>query len=1146
MASEFHQPTELPLSLRRKLRGFRQRLWWSKIAAYVLATLTGAITVVLGLFSLDRLSDTSAIATWIFFFMLCAVGMLLPWCAYHWIWKYRSLEQLARLLRKRNARIGDRLLGVIELSRDASEQFSSPRLREAAILQVDESTSRTELNQAGPTSHVRFWLVGSLCLSGIALCLFFFAPQGFSNSFLRATAPWLGLERYCFTHLKPVAPSMFVAHNESFPVVAELEKHSPWSPAKATVSGIGNLKQESQREASTYKFELPPLAEETRIRLRVGDAFESITIQPKTRPEIHSIAATIRLPDYLQTDSQPKVDLRSGILTLLEGAQANIVAKSDRELRRAWIEDSTITTPESAVSEIAVSEIAASALAVHKNQLRASITVPLSGDTGVDVQSAAPSEMNAMHSSVRSLSNETVIDFRWEDIFGLRPRDPYRLLVQSIPDKKPSVTTQELASQVIIHESEQLNFPVFAADDFGIRRVGLRWKEFTAGGPDEVAEWTDYVLAVGAPNQATMQLAGTLSSSQLEIPPQAIVMQLWAEDFHPSHGRGYGAEHLIFILNQAQHAVWIADQLNKWHRQSLEIRDQELQLYAQNQQLREMSEAELKSEEVQRRIQSQANAERTNARRLESLASSGRELIRQATRNPSLSADYLAQWQSMLETLDGIAQQRMPTVEDLLRKSLELSQIAPTDSVSEKTVGQMRASNGQISSDSQSDAANNPDKNETPAEENDPVPQLTDIESSANSKDAAKDANPKTKTKDEQSQQSRLSLPSTTLVGPANRQASDDSPTVKQTTEQAVSEQKNLLAEFEKISDELNDALANLEGSTLVKRLKAESRTQNRVAEQLAAQITETFGQRKTEPDIAKSLDELSGEASSSSKSVSNIMDDIEAYAVRRKVDAFDQVLQQMRNSDVISALRSLSQDLGGEHGLSMAQAEYWADTLDRWAEDLVEPSSGGQEADESQSKDSLPPSLALDFLKILEAEVDLRERTRVVEQKRADEPISRQQQFADELAASQEAIEIQTLAVAADLMKREKAGANFEQEISLLGKVAEVMGDAKKLLSAGNTGPKSIAAETEAIELMLQSKRINPQGGGGSGASPGGGGKGETIESAMALRGIGRNPQAEERESTLQQATGIAGDSLPSEFRAGLDQFLNRLGETE
>ena len=48
--------------------------------------------------------------------------------------------------------------------------------------------------------------------------------------------------------------------------------------------------------------------------------------------------------------------------------------------------------------------------------------------------------------------------------------------------------------------------------------------------------------------------------------------------------------------------------------------------------------------------------------------------------------------------------------------------------------------------------------------------------------------------------------------------------------DEAVAKQQDLLAEFEKIADELNRVLANLEGSTLVKRLKAASRMQYSIA----------------------------------------------------------------------------------------------------------------------------------------------------------------------------------------------------------------------------------------------------------------------------------------------------------------------------
>ena len=63
-------------------------------------------------------------------------------------------------------------------------------------------------------------------------------------------------------------------------------------------------------------------------------------------------------------------------------------------------------------------------------------------------------------------------------------------------------------------------------------------------------------------------------------------------------------------------------------------------------------------------------------------------------------------------------------------------------------------------------------------------------------------------------------LPVTTLMGtgkggkkPANQPADE-------TVDEAVTEQRDLLAEFEKVANELNTILGNLEGSTLVKRLR--------------------------------------------------------------------------------------------------------------------------------------------------------------------------------------------------------------------------------------------------------------------------------------------------------------------------------------
>ena len=117
-----------------------------------------------------------------------------------------------------------------------------------------------------------------------------------------------------------------------------------------------------------------------------------------------------------------------------------------------------------------------------------------------------------------------------------------------------------------------------------------------------------------------------------------------------------------------------------------------------------------------------------------------------------------------------------------------------------------------------------------------------------------------------------------------------------------------------------------------------------------------------------------------------------------------------------------------------------------------------------------------------------------------------------------------------------------FGKEIGLLRKVAEVMYDANTILARDETGSPAIGAETEAIELLLQSKRINPKAGGGGGANPGGGGGGTTNDSALTLLGGGVNDKEVREDHGVSQSTGDAGPKLPEEFRNGLDEYFNRL----
>ena len=103
-------------------------------------------------------------------------------------------------------------------------------------------------------------------------------------------------------------------------------------------------------------------------------------------------------------------------------------------------------------------------------------------------------------------------------------------------------------------------------------------------------------------------------------------------------------------------------------------------------------------------------------------------------------------------------------------------------------------------------------------------------------------------------------------------------------------------------------------------------------------------------------------------------------------------------------------------------------------------------------------------------------------------------------------------------------------------------MQEATRILATPETGSPAIGAETEAIELLLQSKRINPKGGGGGGPTPGGGGHGTTLDSALALFGGGVNDKEVREDRGISQSSGESGAKLPEEFRAGLDEYFNRL----
>ena len=205
----------------------------------------------------------------------------------------------------------------------------------------------------------------------------------------------------------------------------------------------------------------------------------------------------------------------------------------------------------------------------------------------------------------------------------------------------------------------------------------------------------------------------------------------------------------------------------------------------------------------------------------------GEDLVRQAARNPEFGVGHLEKWAEMLQLLKDISVQRMPSVADLLKEAAKSPQLASATKSSPSAGTNRRTDTG----------ASPPDS--TPADDQKPaVPAIVDRESSQ--QPAANGEAPESPSPSNNSSPT-LRLPVTTLAGLAKQ--GGDCPVGKKMDE-ALAQQQDLLSEFEKIANEFNTVLANLEGSTLVKRLKAASREQYRIATNLGALMEVTFGRK--------------------------------------------------------------------------------------------------------------------------------------------------------------------------------------------------------------------------------------------------------------------------------------------------------------
>jgi hypothetical protein len=1098
--------TTLPPELEAKLADFRRRVWIVKLAEGVLAAVFGIALSYLLVFVLDRFFETPA---WLRFCILLAgaatLGLGLPLKWHRWVWRQRQLEDIARLLRRTFPRLGDQLLGIVELvRREEGTSGRSERLVQAAIAQTAESVRGRDFSSAVPRARHRQWGMAAASALGLAVVAFTVVSPAARNAFARWLTPWRHVERFTFADVAPLPADIVVPYAEPFSLPVKLSAATQWSPG----DGYGHIGDQPKVKATlasgVYRFAFPPQKKDGTIDLSLGDARKSVRVLPKTRPELADITAHLRLPAYLGYKTEPTMEIRDGTVGVVKGAEAAFEAKAIRPI----------------------------------------VTATMDGRT----QKVDHGEIVTDYETINS---DVDRQFNWKDHDGLTPHDPLVLKVTALEDAAPTVTARRDSLEEVVLDSEVVTFDLTATDDFGVKKVGLSWVGSLDQADGKTPVTGEKVVAAGAPEMKQDNVRATFCATREGVAPQTVEIRAWVDDYLPGRTHSHSATFILHVLNKTDHALWLTEQFGKWLEAAKETYEKEEQLNQANKELRALSAADLDRPENRRKVEQQAAAENANAARLSNLNESGRNLVEQATKNDEFDATRLESWATMLKMLQDIAANRMPNVSNLLQQTAAAPANPGSPNSTPRTTQPPSPPPGPAPQTGKTVAGLNNGAQQpkpiTPGAPIDPnappkpsAPSISDNEPGFNKPPAP--TPPTSNAPPKPPGGGKLGLPVTTLSAAPDKGGNNDQPPAspaQQSMQTAVTQQDDLLKEFAKVSDQLGQILISLEASTFVKRFKAASKEQMKLASNIDQKTFDAFG---IEDAPVPAAQPIADKARDDSQVVSVIQSDLDAYIERKQDPRFKTTLDEMKKSEIVHALagdgQKVSYNLSGQ---AMTGSQYWADTLDRWAEEMVAASHC--KASSSRSGDSLPPEIVLKVMQSLRDEMKLRDETRENENAKAAIAPEKYTTNATALGQTQADIGTHTSSAVSDILALPDGAAKFPKELQLLKGVVAVMTENQGILDTPDTGPHAVGAETDAIEMLLQSKRSGNKGGGGGGSTPGGGGRAMSAsESALADLGPGADVHAVVTARPVGQDTGVAGKEFPDEFKSGLDSYFSLL----
>ncbi len=626
----------LPEALRQQFAQVERRLWRVESTVAVCGVAGALMVSFLALFVSDRVWDSPAWLRWLLWFCgwAAAAAAGAVW-ARRWVWQRRDLRTLANLVQKKYRRLGDRLLGIVELANEERHNVNfSPALYHAAIYQVADEARGFDFGQSVSTRAARKMALGA---AGVAVCLALVCgvlPQAGWNALQRWAWPGANVGRFTLVTLEGLPKELIVPHGEPFSVAATVEYRSFWKPRHAWGFWPRQPAVAGRVENGKVRLQFPGEVENGVLQIRVGDARAAVKVLPAYRPFLQALAAEIQLPEYLRYPAQNQI-LQNGSLLAVEGSKIAFRGKVSRGLSSALMQG------------------------VGENPA----PLKIDGDSFASGQTQP-----------ESLAEFT---FNWRDNLGLTNAAPLRLSVQLQPDAPPQPEIQDLPRDVAVLNSDVLSIHVQARDDFGVRDFGLKW-DMTADSPPTALATTEVKTQTSTAQVKSAEKVFLWSPSMFRVPADSTVeLEGFARDYFPERERSLTPLYRIRVLSPEEHAEMVRQQLEAVMAQVEEVTRLQEKIVAA---LGEVKEAEqMPPEQKAARLGQSKDNQVQNAGNLEELSKQGERAVREAMKNPIFNEETIRQWSQSMQQWRQLSQKKMPAAAEAMQTAKQNSGAQPKD-----------------------------------------------------------------------------------------------------------------------------------------------------------------------------------------------------------------------------------------------------------------------------------------------------------------------------------------------------------------------------------------------------------------------------------------------------------------------------------